>query len=183
MEQLDQTIKQSRSKMNLRTTRKKRTDEDGISLPEVLIASFILIMVVLNSVRMTTNAISGMGRSKARSLVDVAISQKIETLRKQTFEFLCTQGCSNDELTKALQYDLITLKPLCASKSLGQAFLSALPTADKPSSFSVASVPPINVNVSYTADNNRLHVSYTAATNPEMVVSTTLVPHAQGWCP
>ena len=155
----------------------------GISLPEVLIASFILILVVLNSVRMTTNALSGMGRSKSRSLVDIAIAEKIETLRKQSFNFLCTQGCSNDELTQALKYDLATLKPLCAGKNLGEAFLSNLTTTDKPESFSVESTPPVTVEVTYTAEQNRLHVSYTAATNPGMVASTTLVPHAQGWCP
>jgi len=161
----------------------RQQGNQGISLPEVLIASFILILVVLNSVRMTTNALSGMGRSKSRSLVDIAIAEKIETLRKLSFDFLCTQGCSNDELTQALKYDLATLKPLCAGKNLGEAFLSSLPPTDKPESFNVSSTPPVTVEVTYTAEQNRLHVSYTAATNPEMVVSTTIVPHAQGWCP
>ena len=104
-------------------------------------------------------------------------------MRKQSFDFLCTQGCSNDELTQALKYDLTTLKPLCAEKDLGDAFLSSLPPTDKPESFSVAAIPPVTVEVTYTAQQNRLHVSYAAATNPDMVVSTTLVPHAQGWCP
>ena len=161
----------------------RQQGNEGISLPELLIASFILILVVLNSVRMTTSALSGMGRSKSRSLVDVAIAEHIETLRKQSFDFLCTQGCSNDELTQALKYDLTTLKPLCADKNLGDAFLSSLPSTEKPESFNVAAIPPVTVAVTYTAEQNRLHVSYTAATNPDMVVSTTLVPHAQGWCP
>ena len=161
----------------------RQQGNEGISLPEVLIASFILILVVLNSVRMTTNALSGMGRSKSRSLVDIAIAEKTETLRKLSFDFLCTQGCSNDELTQALKYDLTTLKPLCVDKDLGYAFLSSLPPTDKPESFSVAAIPPVTVEVTYTAEQNRLHVSYTAPTNPDMVVSTTLVPHAQGWCP
>ncbi|UPM51177.1 hypothetical protein MY494_05305 [Synechococcus sp. A10-1-5-1] len=165
------------------TSRQRKQGNEGISLPEVLIASFILILVVLNSIRMTTSALSGMGRSKSRSLVDVAIAERIETLRKQSFDFLCTQGCSNDELTQALKYDLTTLKPLCAEKNLGEAFLSNLPPTDKPESFSVASIPPVTVEVTYTAEQNRLHVSYAAATNPDMVVSTTLVPHAHGWCP
>ena len=164
-------------------THKRQQGNKGISLPELLIASFILILVVLNSVRMTTKALSGMGRSKSRSLVDVAIAEHIETLRKQSFDFLCTQGCSNDELTQALKYDLTTLKPLCAEKDLGDDFLSSLPPTDKPESFSVAAIPPVTVEVTYTAEQNRLHVGYTAATNPDMVVSTTLVPHAQGWCP
>ena len=161
----------------------RQQGNEGISLPELLIASFILILVVLTSVRMTTSALSSMGRSQSRSLVDVAIAEHIETLRKQSFDFLCIQGCSNDELTQALKYDLTTLKPLCADKQLGDAFLSSLPATDKPESFSMAAIPPVTVEVTYTAEQNRLHVSYSAATNPDMVVSTTLVPHAQGWCP
>ena len=161
----------------------KQQGNEGISLPEILIGSFILILVALNSLRMTTSALSGMGRSKSRSLLDVAIAEHIETSRKQSFDFLCTQGCSNDELTQALKYDLTTLKPLCADKNLGDAFLSSLPSTEKPESFNVSSIPPVTMAVTYTAEQNRLHVSYTAATNPEMVVSTTFVPHAQGWCP
>jgi hypothetical protein len=164
-------------------TVQSRQDNAGLSLPEVLIASFILVLVVLNSVRMTTNALSGMGRSKSRTLVDASVAQKIETLRKRSFDFLCTQGCSNDELTKALKYDLSSLKPLCATKSLGQAFLNNLPATDKPQTFIVAAMPPVTVNVTYTAEQNRLHISYTASTKPELALSTTLVPHAQGWCP
>jgi len=164
-------------------TAQSRQDNAGLSLPEVLICSFILALVVLNSVRMTTNALNGMGRSKSRTLVDTSIAQKIETLRKRSFDFLCTQGCSNDELTKALKYDLSSLKPLCETKSLGQAFLNNLPASDKPETFIVAAIPPVTVNVIYTAERNRLHISYSASTKPELALSTTLVPHAQGWCP
>lgn len=164
-------------------THQRQQGNEGISLPEVMIASFILILVVMNSIRMTTSALSGMSQSKNRSLVDVAIAKRIETLRQQVFNFLCTQGCSDIELTRELKYDLTTLKPLCANKTLGEAFLTNLPTVHKPESFSVASIPPVMVNVTYTAEQNQLHVSYTAATKPETTISTTLVPHAQGWCP
>ena len=168
-------------------THKRQQGNEGISLPELLIASFILILVVLNSVRMTTNALSGMGRSKSRSLVDVAIAEHIETLRKQSFDFLCTQGCSNDELTKALKYDLDTLKPLCRNTSkdegIGGSFLDHLAQEDKPEEFSISTIPPAMVRVTYEPNFNRLDITYEADTDPKVVVSTTLVPHAQGWCP
>ena len=158
-------------------------EDTGLSLPEVLIASFILAFVILSSVRMTTNALSGMSRSKSRSLIDTAIAGHIETLRKESFDFLCSQGCSDDELTEALEYDLITLKPLCKNKDLGEAFLNNLPETYKPESFSVNSIPPVTVTVNYEHELNRVNITFTANINPAMVVSTTLVPHAQGWCP
>jgi hypothetical protein len=165
----------------------RQSNQEGLSLPEVLIASFILIFIVLSSVRMTTNALSGMSRSKSRSLVDTSIAMHIEALRKQSFEFLCTQGCSSNELSKALRYDLEILKPLCKSTQkglgLGKAFLDSLMLAKNPENFVVTSIPPVPVSVTYIPDFNRLNITYEADTNPKIVVSTTLVPHAQGWCP
>ena len=167
---------------------KRTTQNDGgLSLPEVLIASFILILVILSSARMTTNALSGMSRSKTRSLVDTSIARHIEALRKQSFEFLCIQGCNSDELSKPLKYDLAALKPLCKAENkelgLGKAFLDSLMQTEKPDRFSISSIPPVTVSVDYKPDFNRLDVTYEADSNPKISVSTTLVPHAQGWCP
>lgn len=159
-----------------------KTSHAGFSMPEVLVASFILVWVVLSSLQLTSSSILGMGKSKRRGLVDAAIASRIETLREEAFSYLCTQGCSNDELTKSLVFNLATLKPLCESNTLGEGLLNALPAEDKPNTFIVNTVPPSNVQATYTADGNRLHVNYTA-TNPSISVNTTLVPHAQGWCP
>ena len=155
----------------------------GFSLPELLIASFILALAILGSVRMTSTALQGMGRSKTRGHVDIEIARHIEELRAKAFEFLCTQGCGNDQLTQALTYDLTTLKPLCATKGLGQAFLGSLSDQDKPLSFTTGT-PPVDVSAKYEDDGNKVHITYTAETKPSpLVVTTTLVPHAQGWCP
>lgn len=171
--------------MNKRHPQKKKHVNTGLSLPEVMIGSFILVLIVLNSVRMTTHAIGGMNKSKTRSLVDTAIARHIETLRKRTFEFLCIEGCKDNELTKALKYDLDNLKPLCDNVNigLGKAFLDSLDAADMPKEFEIESVPPVTVRVSYVPEFNRLHVTYEADTKPSIVVPTTLVPHSQGWCP
>ena len=168
-----------------RCLHEKEYTDAGLSLPEVLIGSFILALVILNSVRITTHAIGGMNKSKTRSLVDSAIAHHIETLRKRTFEFLCMEGCKGNELTKALKYDLDTLKPLCESENLGlgKAFLDSLDVSDMPKEIMVESVPPVTVRVNYVPEFNRLHVTYEADTKPSIVVPTTLVPNSQGWCP
>jgi len=165
------------------TRKERKVSSSAFSLPELLIASFILALVVLGSVRMTSTALQGMGRSKMRGQADIEIARHIEELRSKAFGFLCQQGCSVDQLTKDLEYDLITLKPLCASKDPGQAFLNSLSDQDKPLSFT-AGTPPVDISASYSADGNKLHVTYEAKTTPRpLFVTTTLVPHAQGWCP
>ena len=159
-----------------------KTSSSGFSMPEVLVSSFILSWMIMSSLQLTGSSILGMSKSKRRSLVDAAIASRIEKLRKNAFGYLCTQGCNDNELTKALVFDLNTLKPLCTTNTLGQGLLNALPADDKPSSFSVDTIPPITIQATYTADGNRLHVNYTA-TDPSISVNSTLVPHAQGWCP
>ena len=171
--------------MNRRHPQNRKHINTGLSLPEVLIGSFILVLIILNSVRMTTNAIGGMNKSKTRSLVDAAIAHHIAALRKQAFEFLCMEGCKDNELTKALKYDLDTLKHLCEDEriGLGKAFLDSLDSVDMPKQIPIESIPPIIVRVNYMPEFNQLHVTYEADTKPSIVVPTTLVPHSQGWCP
>ena len=166
----------------MRTNPRSQPSQAGFSLPEVMVASFILILVVLSSLQMTGSSILGMGRSKQRGLVDADIASHMEILREGAFRYLCTQGCANTELTKALAFDLATLKPLCSANSLGQGLLNALPASEKPSSFIVNSVPPVEVKVTYTPSGNQLNATFTATALPSSV-STTIVPHAQGWCP
>jgi Tfp pilus assembly protein PilV len=166
----------------MKTIPRSQSGQTGFSLPEVMVASFILILVVLSSLQMTGSSILGMGRSKQRGLVDANIASHMETLREGAFRYLCTQGCANNELTKSLAFDLANLKPLCSANNLGQGLLNALPASAKPSTFIVNSVPPVEVRVAYTPSGNQLNVTFTAAAVP-MSVSTTLVPHAQGWCP
>ena len=166
-----------------RSRKETKVFSSGFSLPELLIASFILALVVLGSVRMTSTALQGISRSKTRGQADIEIARHIEELRAKAFGFLCTQGCNDDQLTKALTYNLTTLKPLCASNGLGQAFLNSLSDQEKPLSFT-AGTPPVDISASYSADGNKLHVTYETKTTPRpLVVTTTLVPHAQGWCP
>ena len=166
----------------MRTIPRSQPSQAGFSLPEVMVASFILILVVLSSLQMTGSSIIGMGRSKQRGLVDTDIASHMETLREGAFRYLCTQGCANTELTKSLAFDLATLKPLCSANNLGQGLLNALAASDKPSSFIVNSVPPVEVKVTYTPSGNQLNATFTATALP-LSVSTTIVPHAQGWCP
>jgi Tfp pilus assembly protein PilV len=66
----------------------------GFSMPEVLVASFILIWVILSSLQLTSSSILGMGKSKRRGLVDAAIASRIEKLRSDAFSYLCTPAAA-----------------------------------------------------------------------------------------
>ena len=100
--------------------------EWGMSLPEVMISSFILVSVVTANMHMGNSSVKGMNSSDLRYKLDSAMAQRIEDLRKQAFEYLCVDtpgdeaGCIEGHSNKALAYDLTVLKPLCITNNLGE---------------------------------------------------------------
>jgi len=172
--------------------------EWGMSLPEVMISSFILVSVVTANMHMGNSSVKGMNSSDLRYKLDSAIAQRIEDLRKQAFEYLCVDtpgeeaGCIEGHSNKALAYDLTTLKPLCESNNLGQKLSDHITTNTDAeinkllAGFNLqdldASADNVAIAVSATPSGNQLDVTLSTQAMP-VSVSTTLVPHAQGWCP
>jgi hypothetical protein len=167
--------------------------EGGMSLPEVMVSSFILVSVVTANMHMGNLSVKGMNSSDLRYKLDSAIAQRIEDLRKQAFEFLCVDtpgeeaGCIEGHSNKALAYDLTTLKPLCVTNNLGEQFRNHInANTNLLAGFNLQDLDPAAENVAIavaaTPSGNQLDVTLSTQTMP-IAVSTTLVPHAQGWCP
>ena len=154
----------------------------GLTLPEVLIASALLSATVAASLQLTGSSLGSMERSKQRAQVDGAIAARMESLRARAFALHCSQGCKDDELTQDLQYDIATVTSLCASDGLGQSLLASLPASERSPFVVPGTSPTVTVTPGFTASGNQLAVSYNAPAIP-LSVATTLVPHAQGWCP
>ena len=172
--------------------------ERGMSLPEVMVSSFILVSVVTANMHIGNSSVKGMNSSELRYKLDSAIAQRIEDLRKQAFEYLCVDtpgeeaGCIEGHSNKALAYDLTTLKPLCESNNLGQKLSDHITTNTDAeikkllAGFNLqdldASADNVAIAIAATPSGNQLDVTLSTQAMP-ISVSTTLVPHAQGWCP
>lgn len=167
--------------------------EGGMSLPEVMISSFILVSVVAANMHMGNSSVKGMNSSDLRYKLDSAIAQRIEDLRKQAFEYLCVDtpgeeaGCIEGHSNKALAYDLTTLKPLCVTNNLGEQLRNHInANTSLLDGFNLqdldASAEKVAIAVAATPSGNQLDVTLSTQAMP-IAVSTTLVPHAQGWCP
>ena len=167
--------------------------ERGMSLPEVMISSFILVSVVTANMHMGNSSLKGMNSSDLRYKLDSAIAQRIEDLRKQAFEYLCVDtpgeeaGCIEGHSNKALAYDLSTLKPLCVTNNLGEQLRNHInANTSLLAGFNLRDLDPSAENVAIAVaappSGNQLDVTLSAQVIP-ISVSTTLVPHAQGWCP
>ena len=162
-------------------------------MPEVLISSFILVSVVTANLHMGNSSVKGMNSSELRYRLDSAIAQRIEDLRKQAFEYLCIDtpgdeaGCIEGHSNKALAYDLTVLKPLCLTNNLGEELRNHINTKSSLlASFNLqdldASADNVAIAVAANPSGNQLDVTLSTQAMP-ISVSTTLVPHAQGWCP
>jgi len=170
----------------------RRRQSAGITLPEVMVSSVILVTVVATSLQLTGSSITGMGRSKLRGQVDSAIATRMEDLRSHAFEYLCATdaGCQAEHLSQELDYDdsanKTVLKNLCKTQGLGaglRAYVNSQHSSDL-QPFSVpGTMPPTTITPTLQAEGNRLNVTYVANTAPPISVASTLVPHAQGWCP
>ena len=164
----------------------------GITLPEVMVSSVILVTTVATSLQLTGTSITGMGRSKLRGQVDSAIATRMEDLRSHAFEYLCATdaGCQDEHLSQELDYDDSTnktaLKNLCKTQGLGAgllAYVNNQHSSDMQPFIVPGTLPPTTITPTAQAEGNRLNVTYVANTVPPVSVASTLVPHAQGWCP
>ena len=162
-------------------------------MPEVLISSFILVSVVTANLHMGNSSVKGMNSSELRYRLDSAIAQRIEDLRKQAFEYLCIDtpgdeaGCIEGHSNKALAYDLTVLKPLCLTNNLGEELRNHINTnSSLLASFNLqdldASADDVAIAVAANPSGNHLDITLSTQAMP-ISVSTTLVPHAQRWCP
>ena len=158
----------------------------GYSLPEVMISSVILASAVTMTVQLSNSTVDGMQRMDLRSRLDSAIAARMEDIRDAGFRHLCIQGCDDSQLTQQLKYDLTTLKDLCDKTELGKSLKTALSTSNLGTGpFNLTDYDPtadsIEIQSTVTASGNQVNVLISEASTG-LSVSTTIVPHAQGWC-
>lgn len=174
----------TKSTKNRRPAFKKSSS--GYSLPEVMISSVILASAVTMSVQLSNSTVNGMQRMDQRARLDSAIAARMEDIRDAAFRHLCIQGCDDSQLSQQLKYDLTTLKDLCDKTDLGQSLETALSTSNLGSgTFNLTDYDPtadsIEIQSTVTASGNQVNVLISEASTG-LSVSTTIVPHAQGWC-
>ena len=163
----------------------------GYALPEVMVSSVILAATITTSLQLTGSTLGGMNQSQMRSIIDNRITERIEGLRIHSFRYLCATnaGCQPNKLSSPLNYDdstgRETLKELCKNSSLGSGLKEYIISQDPlaTSEFEInhagrkAAITP-----SLEPDGHRLNILY-SVDSPKMAITTTLVAHAQGWCP
>jgi len=164
----------------------------GFSIPEVLIGSVILASAVTMTAQLSNSTVDGMKRMDLRSKLDSALAARMEEIREQAFQLHCESGCEPSQLTNQLKYNTTTIKPLCETNTLGSSLLSTLSNAGLNQDFNLRDYddtdttttpsPSILIQSTLNASGNLVTVSFTEPNTP-LTITSTIVPHAQGWCP
>ena len=158
----------------------------GYSLPEVMIGSVILASAVSMTAQLSNSTLDGMQRMDQRARLDSAMAARMEDIRDAAFRHLCIQGCDDSELTQQLKYNLTTLRPLCETTKLGESLKTALTTSNLGTgTFNLTDYDPTAestpISSTVTASGNQVNVTLSESSTG-LNVTTSVVPHAQGWC-
>lgn len=158
----------------------------GYSLPEVMIGSVILASAVSMTAQLSNSTLDGMQRMDQRARLDSAMAARMEDIRDAAFRHLCIQGCDDSELTQQLKYNLTTLRPLCEATELGKSLETALIASNLGTgTFNLTDYDPTAestpISSTVTASGNQVNVTLRESSTG-LNVTTSVVPHAQGWC-
>ena len=182
---------------------KGNPSHQGFSMPEVLISSALLALVVSNSSQLFMKSGLATSKGSSRDAVAAAVAKDLESLRTKAFQYHCHSGpCSTDpsKIAKPISYldinsstAIDAMETLCDNKFLEDDMVSKDGdlTTENPTTIPLPSdnVALQGITVERTlftsSDSHQLLVSYQATTDSPIKFSfnSSLIPTAEGWCP
>ena len=172
----------------------------GFSLPEVLVSSSILMIIVAGISKSQINSINMTADSSQNNSIQARISEDIDNLRRETFRWMCkpATACTGDPQYADVPMRYLTDKNSilgqegghCDTKTLAMHMASEQPQTFPAGPYKLnwdenapASSKKVIINREITTNGNVMTVSYTTIGSSKEVTSTvTLVPQAIHWC-
>jgi prepilin-type N-terminal cleavage/methylation domain-containing protein len=176
----------------------------GYSLPEVMIASTVLAIVVATAVGTLTESGKSFNRSRERDAISTLIAKDLEEVRAAAFDYMrCEptpqanepEACTSAR-TNSFADGQITFVPdaiRCANNTLAEGLVASNPalvsssTLSIPTSLSGISLGGVTISRSIRASGNELEVKYSSSSsssgNQPVYQQALIVPESTGWCP
>lgn len=176
----------------------------GYSLPEVMIASTVLAVVVSTSVGTLTESGKSFSRSRERDAISALIAKDLESVRAAAFNYRrCDPTPQAGEPTacptaraNSFSDGQITFVPevaRCNAGTLAEGLvasntaLSGTSSLAIPPSLSGVSLRGVSISRSVSASGNELNVKYSSSSpssgNQPVYQQALIVPECTGWCP
>lgn len=180
------------------------SDGVGYSLPEVMIASTVLALVVTNSVSALTQSGKSFSRSRERDAISTLIAKDLENLRATAFNYMrCDPspqlgepaGCPAARVNSFAdgQITFVPDKTRCAAGTLAEGLaatntaLASTTSLAIPQALSGVSLQGVSITRSVSASGNELTVNYSSSSpttgNSPIYQQAVIVPESTGWCP
>ena len=183
--------------------KRKKIKPNGFSLPEVMVSSSILMLIIANTTQIQIDSGSRIIAASNRDEIATRIRADINTLREAALSWECKAGtaCTGDpsHANTAMMYNTAdtnasnfsTLKTHCENDTLGSYMLSknpnefpSTPTLLTWNTSATTSAKSSTVTRKIVANKNSLNITYTAAGRSGTTISNaTVVPEAMHWCP
>ena len=141
-------------------------------LTEVMVSSFLLMLIVLNSTRLFTDSMGALGKSIRVDQIGALIHADIEQERGRL-----AQWSVDPDVDQAYYLAYIPDEQLCESKTIGDAIISDL----YPDHTDKVVSAKHDVTRSVTTDGTLIILHYTIAGRTGR--SVTILPPASQWCP
>ena len=172
----------------LRKIKNIKANSNGFSLPEAMISSVLLLMVVNQSASLYNTSVKSLNGAQLRDGVDAAVFADLEAVRQEVFEWAQDSNTVDGQLSYSPPVDD------CKNKSLATTLVSELSIELQPAGSTVdltyINTPISNLTVTRTINvdsenGNLINIQYQSSGNSNLTVNkaTTLLPPAQGWCP
>ena len=176
----------------------------GYSLPEVMIASTVLAIVVASSVGTLTESGKSFNRSRERDAISTLIAKDLEEVRAAAFDYrrceptpqanepeACTSARTNSFADGQITFVPDAIR--CANNTLAEGLVASNPalvsssTLSIPTSLSGISLGGVTISRSIRASGNELEVKYSSSSsssgNQPVYQQALIVPESTGWCP
>lgn len=176
----------------------------GYSLPEVMIASTVLALVVTNSVGTLTQSGKSFSRSRERDAISTLIAKDLEGLRATAFNYMrCDPtpqpaeptGCAaarensfaDGQITFVPDVARCTAGTLAEGLTATNAVLTSTTSLAIPPTLSGVSLQGVSISRSVSTSGNELTVQYSSNSpgsgNSPIYQQALIVLEATGWCP
>jgi len=168
---------------------------NGFSLPEILVSSSLLMMVVAGTGQGQINSVVRTADASAQNAVQARITQDLNNLRSQAFSWQCIAGTSctgNVQFADiSMRYDTTStaLKSACNTQTMGAAMISGLPNINQaPAILSWPNEAPkeaqsVEITRKITASGNEIQVNYsTTGSSRNLNQTAVIIPQAASWC-
>jgi len=175
----------------------------GYSLPEIMIASTVLAIVVASSVGTLTESGKSFNRSRERDAISTLIAKDLEEVRAAAYNYMRCEptpqanepfACSDARLNQFAdgQVTFVPDASRCNAGTLAEGLVatnSALVSSSTltiPQNLSDISLAGVTVSRTITASGNELEVKYGSVSSSSgsqpVYQQALIVPESTGWC-